>query len=178
MSTATLSDSTGRPLEPEFDQIFRENYQFVLRTAYGVTGSREDAEDILQTIFLRLIRRTFPPDLQKNPRGYLYRAAVNLSLNTIRSRRRQVAAGAEHLEAIGPAIGSNPAEELHQRLYDAIAGLHPGAAEILILRYVHDYSDAEIARLLGTSRGVIAARLFRSRARLRQLIRSSEGEKA
>jgi DNA-directed RNA polymerase specialized sigma24 family protein len=44
------------------------------------------------------------------------------------------------------------------------------------LRYLHDYSDAEIAALLGTSRGVIAVTLYRSRARLRRLLRDSLGE--
>ena len=48
-----------------------------------------DADDILQTIFLRLLRRECPPDLGRNPKSYLYRAAVNLSLDTLKARRRQ-----------------------------------------------------------------------------------------
>jgi DNA-directed RNA polymerase specialized sigma24 family protein len=58
-----------------------------------LTGSVEDAEDILQTIFLRLLAREFPPDLRKNPEPYLYRAAFNLSLNTLRQRKRHVLSG-------------------------------------------------------------------------------------
>jgi DNA-directed RNA polymerase specialized sigma24 family protein len=42
--------------------------------------------------------------------------------------------------------------------------------EIVVLRYVHDYRDAEIAKMLGTSRGVIAVTLFRARVRLRRLL--------
>jgi RNA polymerase sigma factor (sigma-70 family) len=52
-----------------------------------------------------------------------------------------------------------------------MAELHPKAAEILVLRYVHGYTDAEIAKLLGTSRGTVAVSLFRSRLRLRKSIR-------
>src|SRR5688572_16168901 len=52
-------------------------------------GNREDADDILQTIFLRLLRREFPPDLARNPEAYLYRAAINLSLDTLKTRGRQ-----------------------------------------------------------------------------------------
>jgi RNA polymerase sigma-70 factor (ECF subfamily) len=170
--------STG-PLTEEFDQIFREHYQLVYRTAYGVTGSPEDAEDVLQTIFLRLIRREFPPSLVKNPKAYLYRAAVNLSLNTIRLRQRHVLTDdAERFEAVGHVAESESAEDLHRRLYAAIAELDPEAAQILILRYVHNYSDAAIARLMGKSRTVIAVRLFRSRARLRKLIRGPLGDKS
>jgi DNA-directed RNA polymerase specialized sigma24 family protein len=43
--------------------------------------------------------------------------------------------------------------------------------EVLVLRYEHDYSDAEIARLLGKSRGAVALTLFRARARLKKLLR-------
>jgi len=42
--------------------------------------------------------------------------------------------------------------------------------EILILHYEHDYSDAQIGKLLGTSRGVIAVTLYRARARLKKLL--------
>jgi RNA polymerase sigma factor (sigma-70 family) len=82
----------------------------------------------------------------------------------------------ERLETAVDATESESAERLHRQLVDALTGLTPEAVHILILRYVHDYSDAHIARLLGTSRTVIAVRLFRSRARLRKLMRDSRGE--
>jgi RNA polymerase sigma-70 factor (ECF subfamily) len=178
MSTVALSDVTVEPLEQQFDQIFREHYQLVYRTAYGVTGRVEDAEDVLQTIFLRLLRREIPPDLTRNPKAYLYRAAVNVSLNTVRLRQRHVLTDdAERFDSPAPAAETNSLEEIHKRLYEAIAKLDPESAQIIILRYVHNYSDAEIAKLLGKSRGVIAVRLFRLRARLRKLIGAPQGDK-
>ena len=81
----------------ELEQIFRDHYQFVYRTAYSVTGSEADAEDILQTIFATLLRREIQPDLKKNPRAYLYRAAFNQSLHLIRSRKRRPTTGVEAL---------------------------------------------------------------------------------
>jgi RNA polymerase sigma-70 factor (ECF subfamily) len=63
------------------------------------------------------------------------------------------------------------AEEIHLSLYAAVAELSPESAQILLLRYLHDYSDAEIAKLLGTSRGTIAVSLYRSRSRLKKLMR-------
>src|SRR4029453_7669367 len=105
----------------------------IYRTAYSVTGSRHDAEDVLQTIFLRLLRRGVPPDFSRNPQGYLYRAAVNLSLNTVRTRNRQpLVDGAERLLASVPAAESNPYDSLQRSLVDAIAQLKPRAVEILI----------------------------------------------
>jgi RNA polymerase sigma-70 factor (ECF subfamily) len=165
MSTVTLSG---------IEETFREHYQLVYRTAYGVTGSREDAQDILQTVFLRLLRRELVPDSTNNPRAFLYRAAVNLSLNTIRDRKRYVfVEGLEELaefEKIVDASEPPRGSDLHQRLYAAIAELDSESAQILILRYVHDYTIAEIADLLGKSRSLIAVRLFRSRARLKKFL--------
>ena len=104
---------------------------------------------------------------------YLYRAAVNLSLNTIRSRRRHVQVDdAARFETL-VSSESEEAEELQKRLYEAIAELAPEAAQILVLRYVHGYSIADIAKLLGKSYTLITVRMFRSRTRLKQIIRAS-----
>jgi RNA polymerase sigma-70 factor (ECF subfamily) len=177
MSAETLLNMTGEPLANDLDRIFRDYYRLVYRTAYGVTGNAEDAEDILQTIFARLIGREVPPALEKNPRAYLYRAAVNLSLNTIRARRRRVSTDRPERFASEPQTHDSDAiEVLNRRLYRAIAKLDAEAGEILILRYVHDMSDAEIAKLMGKSRVVIAVRLNRLRARLKTLILAEEDD--
>jgi RNA polymerase sigma factor (sigma-70 family) len=52
----------------------------------------------------------------------------------------------------------------------ALAQLKPRALEILLLHYKHDYSDVQIAKMLGTTRGTIAVALYRIRARLRKLL--------
>jgi len=178
MSTASASNVIGEPFAPDFEETFREHYHLVYRTAYGVTGCVEDAEDVVQTIFLRLLRRENPGGFMKNPKGYLYRAAVNLSLTIVQSRqRRAFKEDAEDFAASIPAREPSLAEEIHRRLYEAIAELNPKAAEIVILRYLHNCSDAEIAKVLGTSRGAIAVNLYRSRARLKKLLKATIGNK-
>ena len=159
-----------------FDTIFKKYARLIYRTAYGVTGNRQDAEDVLQTIFLKLVGREFPPDLRKNPEAYLYRAAVNASLNVIRSRRREVLVGGNEYFEWSISSDSDESEAKIQRLYQAIAELEPASAEMLLLRYMHNKSDAEIARMLGKSRGTVALKLFRSRARLRKLLLAKTGD--
>src|SRR5690242_4898091 len=143
MSIATVP-ATSETLAPEFEEIFREHSRFVYRTAYTVTGNHRDAEDVLQNLFLKLMQRETPPDLETNPRAYLYRAAVNMSLKTIRSRqRRRIAGDIDDLESAPPAAkpdASGEDEEIRRQLREAIAQLKPRAVEILILRYEHDYS--------------------------------------
>ena len=177
MQATTASSMAGEPLPQEFEDLFAAHYALVYRTAYGVTGRVEDAEDVVQTVFLRLLQSEKPRDVVKNPKAYLYRAAVNASLTIMQTRRRRASTETdEALAASVPARASTRAEDLHRKLYAAIAMLNPKAASMLILRYLHNYSDAEIAKLLGTSRGVIAVTLYRSRARLKKLLHASLGE--
>ena len=175
MSAVTVSDSFKTV--PELEAIYREHAPLVYRTAWGVLGNREDAEDVLQVIFLKLLRRDFPPDLEKNPKAYLYRAAVNVSLDALKTRRRRPAVvidDAERLEARDSSSDSAFDESLNQRLYEGIARLSPEGAEVLLLRYMQNRSIAEIAKTLGVSRTVVAVRLFRARVRLKHLIQSSQ----
>jgi RNA polymerase sigma-70 factor (ECF subfamily) len=173
MSTLSIPDRTKR--FSEIEEIFRAHYQLTYRTAYAITGSGADAEDVVQTIFLRLMRQEIPADMKRNPGAYLYRSAVNVSINLIRGKKRQNRAlDQAALEAARVQLESDSAEEIHRRLYDAVAQLGPDAAHIVILRYAHNYSDAEIAKLLGVSRTTIAVRLYRSRARLRKLLHLSD----
>ena len=176
MSTVTVFNVTTDSLVQEFEEIFREHYPLVHRTAYSVTGSLEDAEDAVQTLFLRLIRRGLPPGFNANPKAYLYRAAVNISLDAVRSRRRFVQTTDTDLNLPDKAARPNAESAIQGPLIDAIAQLNPRAVEMLILRYEHHYSDAEIGKLLGKSRGVVAVTLYRARARLKKLLRAS-GEK-
>ena len=176
---ATFTRVTAPKYSESFDRIFREHSELVYRTAYRVTGRVEDAEDVLQTLFVRLLRHDLPPDFAKNPKAYLYRSAVNISLNLIRARQRTVLTDdLDEFEALSSREGSRGQSDIEDGLRAAIGELSPRSAEILILRHVHGYSDAEIAKLLGTSRGTIAVSLFRTRLRLRKSIRALLGDKS
>jgi len=176
---AIATRETARCLPEEFEQIYREHAQFIYRTAFRITGDSQDAEDVLQNLCVRLLRRELPADFSKNPKAYLYRAAVNLSLNVIRARLRSAPADpAIDMEDPASRPRSRGEEQIFETLRHTLTELNEKAAEILILRYVHGYSDAEIAKLLGTSRGTIAVSLFRTRARLRKSMRAYLGGKS
>jgi RNA polymerase sigma-70 factor (ECF subfamily) len=170
---ATSEKLKTPPLPAEFEALFLEHYDFVHRTAYRVTGNFADAEDVIQTLFLRLCRRELPADLRANPRGYLYRAAVNGALDILRTKRRHPAEGDDEgiLNAPARKQTSRGEEELFDQLRRALAELKPKAAEILILHHVHGYTDFEIAKFLKVSRSAVAVSLFRSRLKLRHSIR-------
>jgi RNA polymerase sigma factor (sigma-70 family) len=172
MSTITVPSACGGSLTLELEKVFREHAQMMYRSALSVTGRRQDAEDVLQNIFLKLLQREVPIEFRINPKGYLYRAAVNRALDVVRSRKQQSFTNdVERLAEVrtqGEVVGEF---DVNRRLLlDAIGQLRPRAVEILILYYEHNYSVAEIAKMLGTSRSTIAVTLFRTRARLKRLM--------
>jgi RNA polymerase sigma-70 factor (ECF subfamily) len=155
------------------DRVFQDNSQFVYRTAYSIVGCREDAEDILQALFLRLLQRGLSPRAGQNTRGYLYRATINLALDTIRARQRQISRDSlAHRESVAAAMDSSMDERIVSSLHNVVTELDDNSIELLLLRYADNLRDAEIARIFGTSRGTIAVRLHRTRAKLRELMRA------
>src|SRR5687768_5562808 len=117
-----LSSVRSVAVTSELEDLFQEHHQLIYRTAYSVTGSRPDSEDVLQVIFLRLLRRGLPPDLLKNPKGYLYRAAINVSLNTVRDRERRKTDGDGErlLTVVEPAVPPEAGNESRGHLLNEI----------------------------------------------------------
>ena len=144
-ATAQLDSVQTAPLQPappadlDLDLIFREHHSTVFRAAYRVTGNASDAEDVLQTVFMRLLRR--PPEAEAvgNMESYLRRAALNAALDLIRSRQ---AAPQVPLDEMAPLLSENASlapDRLHRSteirhwLRQAVARLSPRAAEMSAL---------------------------------------------
>lgn len=165
----------------ELEQLFRDHGRSVLRAALRVTGSAQDAEDVVQTVFMRLIRSGGATALNENPANYLHRAAVNASLDVVRARRTRAATPLTPIEhtlvdatEVGPEATSI-SREIRQEVRRALAEVSPRAAEIFALRYFEGYDNHEIARMVGTSRSTVAVILHRTRHRLRDAIRPPTG---
>jgi RNA polymerase sigma-70 factor (ECF subfamily) len=158
----------------DFEAMYRRHAAMVLRAAYRVTGNASDAEDVCQTVFLRLSRREHDREAVENAESYLRRAAVNAALDIVRARRDAHQIPMEDVEprVIGNESNSPErslaASEIRDRVRVALASLNPKAAEMFALRYLEGYDNPEIARMFGTSQEVIAVTLHRARSRLRQ----------
>lgn len=155
------------------ETIYREDAKVVLQAAYRVTGSAEDAEDVLQTVFTRLANRKSPPDFSTGSRAYLHRAATNAALDIVQSRYVR---GGVSLEITGADVESDPGpapdrqhhgRELKRHLRQALTKISRRGAEIFILRYFEGLDNTEIAAHLGTTTNTVAVTLHRARARLK-----------
>ena len=159
-------------------QLFREHYRRVLSAAYRITGSMADAEDIAQTVFLRIASVDSPPSTSTG--SYLYRAAINGALDLLRHRKAAAASPLEDAAGIiSSASGSSPeaetaSRELGNLLRAAVSQLAPRGAEMFILRYVEELNNGEIAALMGTSQAVVAVTLHHVRSRLKKRLKEMD----
>jgi RNA polymerase sigma-70 factor (ECF subfamily) len=153
------------------EKVFRDHQARVFRAAFRITGNAQDAEDVLQTVFLRLARQGEDSSLDlANPASYLYRAAINSAFDVLRARRSRPDVPLEEAaEAAGGRPGPDAAQEageIRRWLRRALADLPPRAAEMFALRYLEGQANRDIARMLGISRVTVAVTLHRTRQRL------------
>ena len=156
----------------QLSQLFADHHRRILLAAYRITGSMADAEDVAQTVFLRLGTGEGVP--MKSAGSYLYRAAINGALDLL--RRRKVAATEPLDAAAGVAAagwGESPEREasgkqLAALLRQAVSELAPRAAEMFTLRYIEELGNREIAALMGTSQAVVAVTLHQTRSKLKK----------
>jgi RNA polymerase sigma-70 factor (ECF subfamily) len=163
----------------ELEQTFRAHHSLVFRTAYRITGNAVDAEDALQTVFLRLLRRRKNTDSLENPEGYLRRAAINAALDVIRSRKAEMTVPLPE-EASGMPAAPAQAEVmgLRQALSRAMAQLKPRQAEIFALRFLEGLGNRQIAQTLGISQVLVAVIVHRTRLQLRKELRPYLGDRS
>jgi RNA polymerase sigma-70 factor (ECF subfamily) len=155
---------------PELQHIFLRHKDLVFRAAYRITGNAGDAEDVLQTVFLRLVSQGALPEVDNLP-AYLHRSAVNASLDILRGRRNARTLSLDEEPGYAEAVSVGTAEssaEIRQWLRQALARLSPRWAEMFVLRFIEDYSNREIAEMMKTSAAVVAVILHRTRAQLKK----------
>jgi RNA polymerase sigma-70 factor (ECF subfamily) len=152
---------------PGFQELYQQQSETVYRTALRITGNPADAEDVLQTVFLRILNQQQLCEMSSSAAAYFRRAATNASIDVLRRRMAQAETPLEDLpwQATGE---SSPL--LKQRLRQAIGRLDPEDAELFLLKYVEGLSVAELAEQFGVAIGTVGSRLFRIREALKKVI--------
>ena len=164
----------------ELERAFRVHHSLVFRTAYRITGNAGDAEDVLQTVFLRLLRRSRNADPLENRESYLRRAAINAALDVIRARQSEhtVPLPEEPSGLMPTAPTQADVSGLRQALSRAMAQLKPRPAEIFALRFIEGLSNREISQALGISQVRVAVIVHRTRLQLRKELRQYLGDRS
>jgi RNA polymerase sigma factor (sigma-70 family) len=165
---AVAGPATRGAVRTDLGEVFRRDYQRVVGVAARVLGSRDEAEDVAQEVFLAFGRSTVPAG---EAPGWLSVAAAHTALNLIRSGRRR-ASREETVAAASPAVAPDVAEtvvtrEDRSRVRAALAGLPRKQAVALVLRH-SGLSYAEVAAALGSSPGSVGTTVRRAESALRK----------
>jgi RNA polymerase sigma-70 factor, ECF subfamily len=147
----------------EFADLYERHYAAVYRTALRVTGNPADAEDALQTVFLRVLNQGCRLESTYNPEAYFRRAATNAALDML---RRRISHGEIQLDTASAIASRESPAFLKEQLRRAIASLDPTDAILFLLRYVEGMTNGELAEMFGQEKNAIAVRLHRIRQNL------------
>jgi RNA polymerase sigma-70 factor (ECF subfamily) len=170
VTTASLSIVYDQPIAMTpttapvgFAELYERHYEAVFRAALRVTGNPADAEDVLQTVFLRVLARGGEVEAAPLPAAYFRRAAVNASVDLL--RRRAVHAESAYDDR-APHAAVQPPSLLKEQLRRAIATLERDDAALFLLRHVEGLSIEELAGMFQLEKNNVAVRLHRIRHRL------------
>jgi RNA polymerase sigma factor (sigma-70 family) len=172
-----LAGAGDRPaLETLFERHHRGLYRFFRRTAGRAPAGGDDPSDLVQEVFLRVMRYAYAFRPEGSFRGWLYRIARNAAADARRAAARRVALvddAATDRDAqdsgTGPDLERVERVESVERLSAALGRLSDADREVLLLARFEGLSGAELAESLECSPGAARVRLHRALARLRAL---------
>jgi RNA polymerase sigma-70 factor (sigma-E family) len=165
-----------------FNEFVVAQIRDLLNTAYLISGDESEAEDLVQECLVRVAKRWRRVRAMDQPAAYARRILVNLAIDGRRrqTRRRQelahVARTEEETDLGALDLIDHRAEAALEvitargPLLDALRRLSPQQRAVIVLRYFHDLSEAETARLLGCGVGTVKSSTARALERLRDIV--------
>ena len=162
-----------------FEELVRRHERRVFRTALAITGSTEDAEEVIQNSFLKVFQHLAGFERSSRFTTWLTRIAVNESLQIL--RRRKNMQSLDDPEMPGEDVMPRRVEEWHdnpEKLYaaqeirsiveEAVRRLPPAYRVVFLLRDIEEMTAEEAAETLGLSVPAIKSRLLRARLMMRE----------
>ncbi len=145
----------------------------VFNAAYRITNDRQDAEDVTQTVFMKVFENL----RLYNPRyrfySWMYRIAVNEALNHQARSRVRAAVDLSESSDIGREDRPLESKEMEEQVQEAIYALEPGDRALVILKHFQGFSYDEIGYILDLPVRKVKSRLYTARQRLKDLLITS-----
>lgn len=160
-----------------FDELVRRYRRSVYNLVRALTGGDDDAEDLVQDVFVRAFRAIEGFRGDSAFKSWLYRIAVNVVHTHLQRRRTRepfsaARAGETSLSDVPDADDLESAVLRRQAIERALASLPEQLRVLVVLRDVHGLKYDEIAKIVKSPRGTVESRLFRARQQLRPMLES------
>lgn len=144
----------------------------ILRVAYTWTGNPQDAQDVCQTVLLKMLTHPQRFDEPERERSFLLRVTINCCKDLKKSawaRKRVSLEAAADAAVTMPEVGESP-------VLEAVLALPEKYRQAVYLRYYEEYGVDEIAALMGCRAAQVSTWLYRGKAKLRTMLGGSYGE--
>lgn len=163
-----VSDPIGRPVAEAllFEDFYRDSLAEVFRTLSVVLRDPALAQEALDEAMTRAFERWSKLPTYRKPRGWVYRVAVNWARSRLKKRKREILGDPEPRSWVDPA----PDPELD----GAVARLPLHHREVVVLRFLFDMSQEQIADVLDVPVGTVKSRLHRALETLRQEVKDGD----
>jgi len=160
--------------ESEAIQIFLEHKDFIHRTVFLFTRSVAATDDITQETFIRAFKNYNLYDRSKPLRPWLYKIAINIERNSVRTGKWKVIYGDPPENAIPGADQTVFRSEERRLLYEEIQKLSVKTRQVIILHYFSDLTIPEVAEVLGIPVGTCKSRLNQALGVLRKSLQRDQ----
>jgi RNA polymerase sigma-70 factor, ECF subfamily len=159
-----------------FEELYQAHASRLYNLALRMTGSAEEAEDLLQEVFLQAHRKLRSFRGESSVGTWLYRLAMNRCLDYLRSRQARTGRATQSLDAATAAepavpMSAVPTPVSRLDLDRAIGGLPEGCRAVFLLHDVEGFDHREIASILGISEGTSKSQVHKARIKLRAILR-------
>ena len=150
----------------EVERLVDTYSDLILRLSYSYLKSTEDAKDICQTVFLKLLEKPRTFASPEHERAWIIRTAANICKDVLKSHWRRTTVDMD-------AAGDVPAPQAEEgSLLAAVGLLPPKYRAVIYLYYYEGYAAKEIAQMLGENPATVSTRLNRGRAKLKTMLES------
>ena len=174
MFSATRTDPDSR--QASFEEYAATAWPSLYRSAYLLAGNHADAEDVAQQTLIKVHGAWTKVAASDAPNAYVRRILTNTFLSSKRSKARGLELLTDEMPERRDAVRPDSAgPEEAWALWPHVAGLPPQQRAVIVLRYYEDLSEAEIAEVLGCSRGTVKSTAHRALKNLRTAM-PTEGE--
>ena len=153
-----------------FEELLRQYQKPVYNVAYRIVGNPDDAADITQVVFLKAFEKLDRYKPEYRFFSWIYRIAINESINYNRHRGRQ-----QSLEGNESAATSSPdaeaeASQQSREIQESLMQLNPDYRTVVVLRHFSDLSYREISEVLDTPEKTIKSRLYSARQLMKEAL--------
>ena len=173
---AALVNGCKRGDRRAMTQLISQYERPVFNAAFRILGNTDDAADATQTVFLKVFEHIADYDQKFKFFSWVYRIAVNESLNQVKKRRSQ-----ECLDDGQASPWQGPAEELDsnrlcERVQDALMLLDNDYRNVVVLKHISGFSYQQISEILQLPEKTVKSRLYSARQLLKKILLSETSE--